>query len=169
MPAVIFSVLFLGFMALLLLPVSYASRRRAELSEYEARAAWKRVLEKQQGVRAVLDDLSGQVQRSIEAETRLRDRIAELTARIDADMASEQRTPESELIDQRSIALLENLCDVVEMQVNDGQHAYKNTVDALAAAQADRTNAMMKYGELTSGPTDDDASAANTPASPTAA
>ncbi len=169
MPAVIFSVLFLGFMALLLLPVSYASRRRAELNENEARAAWKQVLEKQQGVRAVLDDLSGQVQRSIEAETRLRDRIADLAARIDADMASEQRTPESELIDQRSIALLENLCDVVEMQVNDGQHAYRNTVDALAAAQADRTQAMMKYGELTAGPASDDSSASNTSASPATA
>lgn len=150
MSVVIFSVLFLGFMALFLLPLSYASGRRAAINEHEARTAWKRVLEKQQGVRSVLDELSSQVQRSLEAENRLRERIADLVAQIDAQAQSEQSTPESHEFDQRAAALLEQLCDIVDMQVKEGEHAYKETANALAAANADRARAVAVYGELTS-------------------
>lgn len=150
MSAVIFSALFLGFLALLLLPLSYASRRRAEINENEARAAWKRVLEKQQGVRSVLDELASKVQRSLDAENTLRERISDLVSQIDAQAQSEKSTPESNEFDQRSAALLEQLCDIVDMHVKEGEHAYKETADALAAANADRAKAIAVYGELAS-------------------
>ncbi len=165
MSVVIVPALFLGFMAFLLLPLSYASRRRAEINENEARAAWKRVLEKQQGVRSVLDELSSQVQRSLDAESSLRERISDLVAQIDAQAKSEQATPESHEFEQRSAALLEQLCDVVDLHVREGEHAYKETADALAAANADRAKAIAVYGALTS----DETSTADSGAAPTTA